>query len=412
MQEELIREFRDTYADQFASGMSNFLGRDGQTILGMLQNSIGTSRATVYLFGNGGSYAISKCLEYALQTYALSRGLPLRTQTGIDVHSLSLPAANGTVGVSFLDVLNREGATRNDIVVLISGSGNSDNLCDAADYTARRSIPTLALVGSSRGKLCDFVPQAHCFWVQPEDQQISEDVIQSIAYFVEHSASVCGQANSSKFAMTTAETLRRVVAKIPVAFIASIANLLVESFYEGRFVWVLGLDHPVLSVCAEHTAHNLYWDSIYEVRNPPERLVRSLPTGCDYSGISNDRRRGVMSDLIGSSNSDNNGLAILYSMNSDNPALKDLLRRLDEQEVPVFLFCSEIDLPVEHSCVTVFETGIKQPQIQAGVSQILGHILGRVTRMNLLEREGPKLMPNAASFLADFDLAQRRLLDG
>jgi phosphoheptose isomerase len=410
MQEQLIREFRDTYADQFANRTHRYLGDYGNAVLALLQNSISNSRSTVYLFGNGGSYAICKCLEYALQTYAAARGFSLRTQTGIDVHDVRASANDGSVGVSFVDVLTREAANRNDIVVLISGSGDSDNLCDVALYTTANSIPTLALVGSNRGKLRGFVSPEHCFCVQPDDQQISEDVIQSLAYFIEYAAAERAP-DSNVFAATTAEIVKDVVTEIPAPFVATLASRIEDSFCAGKIVWVMGFDLPVLSVCAEHTAHNLYWDSIYQVQNPPERVLQSVPTTCDFTGISNDRRQGLVSTLLGSNSCDKNGVALLYSMNTSNVALRHALSRLKEQNVPAFLLCSEIDMPLD-SQANVFQTKTEWPQVHAGIAQVFGHILGRVIRMRLLERERSEPIPNSTTFLADFDLAQRRLLDG
>ena len=65
--------------------------------------------------------------------------------------------------------------------------------------------------------------------------------------------------------------------------------------------------------------------------------------------------------------------------------------------------------------VTVHKTGLKEPQIQAGVSQILGHVLGRIVHMRLMESQGSEgydVISDPIGFLTNFDLAQRRLLDG
>src|SRR5689334_17794495 len=145
--QDAVKCFRDYYANEFAEGMPNFLGSSGLSIIRQLQEAVTRPRNTIYLFGNGGSHAICKCIEYALQAYAASRGLSVRVQTGIDIHQATWLKTEGSPGPAFMRVLEAEGADSSDTVLLVSGSGDSDNLCDVARYTQCRSIPTLAMIG-------------------------------------------------------------------------------------------------------------------------------------------------------------------------------------------------------------------------------------------------------------------------
>src|SRR5215213_1298790 len=146
-----IERFRSHYAGEVTSGMSLFLETYGETIIDRLTEVCRRPRSTIYLFGNGGSHAISKCLEYALQDHALKRGLRIRVQTGVDIHKATLLPDSKHVGISFVEVLDSESVDANDLVIVISGSGNSDNLCEVAEYAAANSIPILALLGSGGG---------------------------------------------------------------------------------------------------------------------------------------------------------------------------------------------------------------------------------------------------------------------
>jgi phosphoheptose isomerase len=409
-----IEEFRDDYAARYASGVRGFLVRHGRLLRRELRDAPTRPRSTVYLFGNGGSHAIGKCVEFALHDYAASRGLALRVRTGVDVHRVNWLDAGDNPGTSFVNILRGEGADGRDLVVLISGSGDSDNLCEAAAYAARLSIPTLALVGSARGRLCGAVAPGRCFPVPFEDQQVSEDIIQSLAHVLEWGAPGARREEWDAAVASHAEGLARALRSIPADFIAAAAAAAVSTFRRGRFVLVSGFDHPALSVCAEHTAHNLYWDSVYRVASPPDRLIRSSPTACDYSGISNDRRRRFMSHLTGAGEVDG-GLALLYSMRLDSPGLAEVLDRLDADGVPALVVAAGGELPRAYAHVTACTTGLGEPQAQAGVSQAFGHVLGRVIRMLLLGREGERGTVSesaAARFLIEHDLAQRRLLNG
>jgi D-sedoheptulose 7-phosphate isomerase len=410
--QDAIECFRNYYADQFAGSMPNFLGSFGQSIIGQLQDAIQRPRSTIYLFGNGGSHAICKCLEYGLQAYATSRELPLRVQTGIDIHKATWLKTEGSPGMSFIRVLEAEGADSRDTVVLISGSGDSDNLCEVARYAEDHSIPTLAIIGSSRGKLRELMDPSRCFCVTVEDQQISEDIIQSATYFIDQPTSM-SQSQWREFVWSQAEKLRCAIQQIPASFIAGMAQAVVDAFCRDKFVWVLGFDHPALSVCAEHTAHNFNWDAVYLVDDPPQRLIASSPTACNFSGISNDRRKEVISNLAGVSKTEQKGVALFYSLNLGNRILDGLLTTLNHNDVPVFLLSGEGQLTQGHRGVAVHKTALQEPQIQAGISQIVGHMLGRVIRMKLMERQksGNKISDHSR-FLIDFDMAQRRLLDG
>jgi D-sedoheptulose 7-phosphate isomerase len=411
----VIRSFRDSYADQFADGMSTFIGSHGLGIIQQLRESMTRQRSTIYIFGNGGSHAISKCMAYALQNYALSRKLALRVETGVDVYKATCLANESTPGMSFVHALEAEGADSRDTVILISGSGDSDNLCEVARYTERLSIPTLALIGSNQGKLKRFVQPDRCFCAPIKDQQISEDIIQSLAYFLDKPNSEVGHTHWAQDVSAQAENLRHIIRDIPADFIFKMAESIIDTFYTGQALLVLGLNHPALSVCAEHTAHNLYWDSIYQVDEPPSRLIWSTPTACDVSGITNDRRKGGLEYLTRVSETKMQGTALLYSMTLDHPMVEELLARLRDLNIRVFILSGSGYLTHKEVKIIAHQTGLTDPQVHAGISQIFGHLLGRIVRLGLIEGQNlpdNKAITDPAQFLINFDLAQRRLLDG
>jgi D-sedoheptulose 7-phosphate isomerase len=408
-----IEEFRDHYADKLASGMSSFLGMHGEIIIRRFRQTLRQPRATVYLFGNGGSHAISKCLEYALQEYASKEDLRVRIETGVDIHKATLLVNYDQPGVSFVDILSSERADANDLVVVISGSGNSDNLCEVARYCLANSVPIMGLLGSAGGRLGALIPDSDFHAVPLVDQQISEDIIQSLACAFDLELTDQPEHWNEKL-KACVDKLKRAIHAIPATYIAGAAQAVVDSFFTRKFTWVLGLDHPALSVCAEHVAHNLYWDGIYEVSDPPQRLIFSSPTACDFSGISNDRRRGVVEILTGVSDFREQGVALLSSLTTDQATLNSLLERLQEAGIPAFLLFGEGSMNGHGPWLTTHKTGIRKPQLQALLAQILGHMLGRVIRLKLLQRRGARRvcdLSNPTRFLVDYDLAQRRLLD-
>src|ERR1051325_9031305 len=103
--EKSIAEFRRSYAKRFYDGVSKFFGSHGLELVKRLQAAVRVQKATIYIFGNGGCHAIGKCLEYALEAYALSQQLPVRVQTGIDVHRMVSINNDGSPGFDFVNVL-------------------------------------------------------------------------------------------------------------------------------------------------------------------------------------------------------------------------------------------------------------------------------------------------------------------
>nr|WP_197946703.1 SIS domain-containing protein [Phytohabitans suffuscus] len=61
-----------------------------------------------------------------------------------------------------------------DLVVAISGSGNSPNVLEAVRYASSRGVETVALVGFDGGRLRDLAD--HCIHVPVPDMQKVEDV--------------------------------------------------------------------------------------------------------------------------------------------------------------------------------------------------------------------------------------------
>ena len=408
-----IKHFLSNYSHRFTRGASAFLATHGQNIVGRIQEAIRVPRSTVYIFGNGGCHAIAKCMEYALYDYASLNGLPIRVQTGLDIHRVTWLRDEGSPGIDFVKVLKTEGADFRDVIVLLSGSGDSDNLCEAATFAKRNSIPILALIGSNQGKLRGFVSPTDCFCVPLRDQQISEDIIQALSYFLGKSSF---DTHSSSWGNTVHEQafeIGNAIRQVRSSFIDGIAKAIVRAFNDRNLVWVIGLDQPILSICAEHTAHNLYWDGIYKVNNPPPRLIRSSPTACDLSGISNDRHRLVLKSLTEPLEDEGAGVVLIFSMGMQSSSLLDLLDKLDSIGVPAFVLCGGASGALGYHGISIHESGIREPHTHASFSQAIGHVLGRIVRMRLLEQSTfqPHTIADEARFLIDFDLAQRRLLD-
>ena len=128
----------------------------------------------IYLCGNGGSAAtashfqsdLNKAFSIAAKTMpaiCLADNLATLTATANDV--------------SYEDVFRYQLQyllKSDDVLIAISGSGNSENVCRAAEFARENGNTTIAVVGYDGGalkKLSDFV-----FHAKVDNMQVSEDI--------------------------------------------------------------------------------------------------------------------------------------------------------------------------------------------------------------------------------------------
>ncbi|HXT01679.1 MAG TPA: SIS domain-containing protein [Elusimicrobiota bacterium] len=122
----------------------------------------------IWICGNGLSAASASALAASLAKTASRAGAkPLKAVSLSDNAALTTAIAND---LSFDEVFSRqlEGvAAQGDVVVLISGSGNSKNLLRAAETSRARGAKVVGLLGFDGGKL---VGLCHAALLIPSDQ--------------------------------------------------------------------------------------------------------------------------------------------------------------------------------------------------------------------------------------------------
>lgn len=104
---------------------------------------------TLYVAGNGGSAAIS---EHLMTDFMKGAGLKVISLCS-NVSLLTALANDLSYADVFKAQLEMLGACRRDCLLLISSSGNSKNIVNAAEYAASVSMPVIGLSGFSGGKL-------------------------------------------------------------------------------------------------------------------------------------------------------------------------------------------------------------------------------------------------------------------
>ena len=132
------------------------------------------SGGTIFLCGNGGSAA--NAMHLANDWALVSRG----RSAGLRVEALSAnPAVVTTIGNDFgydrifsdqIEVKGRPG----DLLIALSGSGNSHNCVLALEAASAKGMNTFAVVGYSGGA-CRRAA-SHCLHFPVDDMQVAEDL--------------------------------------------------------------------------------------------------------------------------------------------------------------------------------------------------------------------------------------------
>ena len=112
------------------------------------------SKNTIYVCGNGGSSAISN--HYICDYLKL-----IRHNTNLIPKVISLSSNNELLSAISNDIDYSEVfkyqleslGEKNDLVVMVSSSGNSSNVVKAAKYCKKKKIKTISFTGFSGGKL-------------------------------------------------------------------------------------------------------------------------------------------------------------------------------------------------------------------------------------------------------------------
>jgi len=158
------------YIDKSIDCLKNLKNKTWQIkkVIDILQRAK-ENKSKVFLIGNGGSAATASHLICDLskmkkmKAFALTDSIPLITAWSNDED----------YSVIFKEQLKTL-AEKNDVVIGISGSGNSKNVIDAIKFAKSIGCITIGLAGYDGGILKDAADE--CIVVEIDNMQISEDM--------------------------------------------------------------------------------------------------------------------------------------------------------------------------------------------------------------------------------------------
>jgi D-sedoheptulose 7-phosphate isomerase len=148
--------------------------------IGSLQRGIDVVRGAyesgrlIITCGNGGSaYAASHYITDWNKMVNLATGKPFRGVSLCDNLGMITAFANDIAYDEVFAGQLRALLSPGDLVIAISGSGNSPNVVKAVEYANGAGAETLAVVGYDGGRLKQIA--THVVWVPSHDMQICED---------------------------------------------------------------------------------------------------------------------------------------------------------------------------------------------------------------------------------------------
>jgi len=141
----------------------------------------------VFICGNGGSGATASHLCEDLAKGTLNGnihkdGLRFKVISLTDNVPFILALANDVGYDSIFEQQLRTYAEEGDVLIAISGSGNSPNVVKAVEYANRKGLTTIGMTGFDGGKLREMAP--YCVHVPVDDMGVTESVHGILMHYI------------------------------------------------------------------------------------------------------------------------------------------------------------------------------------------------------------------------------------
>jgi D-sedoheptulose 7-phosphate isomerase len=151
-----IREFSDNYF-RYLTGLLSSLDKAAiESFVNQLEEAR-KNQATVFFIGNGGSASTASHManDFSFGSRSISDDLPFRTMALNDNVSIITAVANDSGYENLFLRQLKVHFRKNDKLVVISASGNSQNIIKAAEWVRSQGGKVIGLLGFDGGKLKD-----------------------------------------------------------------------------------------------------------------------------------------------------------------------------------------------------------------------------------------------------------------
>lgn len=228
-----------------------------------------TNDGTIWTIGNGGSYDNAKLIVSLLDKTGVRAKMPGGGQEKVEI------AINKGPDQMFSQLLRKNGSNKDDLLIPISGSGNSPNILEAIKTAQEIGMSVFALGGRNGGKMAEMTGIDNSCIVKSDIMEVIEDTHAVLAF-------ILGEVFSSKdFSQTNVEIARKQVVEL-IKQMTSEKNLdgLAKMLYEiektlvtnGRTIFIgstIGVNHVRADTGRGATNHLPF------ALNVPENIVSS-----------------------------------------------------------------------------------------------------------------------------------------
>ncbi len=160
------------YVDKLATTLKLIDSSQIATLVEILVKMM-TNNGTLYICGNGGSAANAMHLANDF-TFGISpSGDAMKVEALTANSSIVTCLANDIGYENIFSHQLKVKASHNDVLLILSGSGNSQNVIQAVMQAKKIGMPTVAILGFHGGKIKELVDLP--MHIQVMDMQISED---------------------------------------------------------------------------------------------------------------------------------------------------------------------------------------------------------------------------------------------
>lgn len=164
----------EQYAQAHSMVVETLSRKDIESAVHLIQSTVRNS-GTIWLAGNGGSGS-----NASHASCDFSKGMSQKSS--LRVKAICLNDSTATLSAWTNDTSHEDALAKmcevflakNDLLLLISGSGNSQNITNAAKQSQLMSIPVLALTGFDGGSLKHLAN--HNIHVPSNDMQVVENI--------------------------------------------------------------------------------------------------------------------------------------------------------------------------------------------------------------------------------------------
>jgi D-sedoheptulose 7-phosphate isomerase len=153
--EHLEQSFRSAISEYFLNGGKLFAQIPNEEVmkLAIAINQARKTESTVYIAGNGGSASTASHFATDIGIGSLNRANPVRSVSLCDNTAAITAIANdmdySSIFAQQLKLLGKQG----DLLIVISASGNSNNLIKAVEVASELGMESHSLTGFDGGKL-------------------------------------------------------------------------------------------------------------------------------------------------------------------------------------------------------------------------------------------------------------------